>query len=524
MSEEEYESDNSEINYSKKRKMFSSTDEEKETFTMWHEPIAKQPNLMSFTSPSGFIIENLNISSNVAIETCYEQFVPDTLFEEIAEQTNLYASQQLQNKSSQRLCKWTLTNKNEIKKFFGLILWMGLVRLPSLHLYWSHDPAYIQTFPKKVMSRNRFELLLRMLHFADNKKNDGSSRLYEIQPLIDTLGITFKKYFNPTEDICINEALIPFNNYIIFGQYLKKEHNICGINIFKLCCEPGYTYAFLVYIGKIIKKNNTMPPEIVMSLCKDLFDKGHTLYTNDLYTSVELAERLIDKNIHLVGTLNSNQWNLPQQVISKKLKPWESIANENEKGITVLKWKDKRDILLLSTKHSSQLVNVKRRLEQKLKPQIVVDYNRGKAAADLSDLMRAYYPLRRSLKWYKKLAFEFLLNIAVMNSIILYKNITKKNITINEFRKQLALYLTGSSNGDIPSSSIATTIKQIRHKLEKKPGKVSKMRKYCKLCYEESAAKYGREIARKTTKQVATFCNTCEGQPFLCLPCFNKMH
>ncbi|XP_014616305.1 PREDICTED: piggyBac transposable element-derived protein 4-like [Polistes canadensis] len=528
MSVEEYESDSSEIIFSKKwRKVivFSSSEEEEENAEKWHDPRGDQPKLMPFTSPSGFIIENLNIRSDVAIETCYELFVPNQSFEEIAEQTNLYASQQLEDRYSQRLSKWTVTNKNEIKRFFGLILWMGLVKLPSLHLYWSHDPAYMQTFPKKIMSRNRFELLLRMIHFADNRKSNGSNRLYKIQPLIDTLEINFKKYYNPTEDICINESLIPFHGCIIFRQYLKQNRYKYGIKIFKLCCGSGYTYALHVYIGKTLKKENTMPTKIVMSLCRDIFDKGHTLYTSNWYTSIELANKLIDKNIHLVGTLHSSQWNLPQQVILKKLKQGEIIAKENKKGITILKWKDKRDILLLSTKHSSEMVNVKSRSEDKLKPQIVVAYNRGKAAVNLSDQMNAYNnPLRRSMKWYKKLAFELLLNTAILNGYILYKNITKKNISINEFRTKLAVYLTNCWDEDIPSNSIVTTFKKQQHKLEKKPGKVSKMRKYCKLCYEESAALFGREMARKSTKQVTTFCNTCKGQPFLCLPCFNKIH
>lgn len=71
------------------------------------------------------------------------------------------------------------------------------------------------------MSRNRFELLLRMLHFVDNEKDNGSNHLYEIQPIIDILETSYKKYYNPTEDICIDESLISFRGRIVFRQYLK---------------------------------------------------------------------------------------------------------------------------------------------------------------------------------------------------------------------------------------------------------------------------------------------------------------
>lgn len=48
---------------------------------------------MPFTCSSGYRIEDLNIGSDVAAETCYELFISDKLYEEIAKQTNLYASQ-----------------------------------------------------------------------------------------------------------------------------------------------------------------------------------------------------------------------------------------------------------------------------------------------------------------------------------------------------------------------------------------------------------------------------------------------
>ena len=43
------------------------------------------------------------------------------------------------------------------------------------------------------MSRNRFELLLRMLHFVDNKNSNGSNHLFKIQPIM-TLWKQIMKY------------------------------------------------------------------------------------------------------------------------------------------------------------------------------------------------------------------------------------------------------------------------------------------------------------------------------------------
>ncbi|XP_047367595.1 piggyBac transposable element-derived protein 4-like [Vespa velutina] len=269
--------------------------------------------------------------SDIRVETSYLLFVPDELFEKIAEQTNLYAAKQLEGGHVHRLTMWTETNKSEMKRFFGLILWMELVKLSAIHQYWSNDPYYMQMFPKKVMSRNRFELLLRMLHFLENQNSNGSNRLFKIQPIIDTMETNYQKYYNPSEDICSDESLVPFRGRIIFRQYLKQKRHKYGIKIFKLYCGSGYT---------------------------DLFYKGHTLYTDNWYTSLELAEKLIHKNTHLVGTFRSNRRGNSQQVISTKLKRGKIIAKENNQVITILKWMDKKDILVLSTRHSSEIVNV----------------------------------------------------------------------------------------------------------------------------------------------------------------------
>ena len=40
---------------------------------------------------------------------------------------------------------------------------LGLVRLPSLSLYWPDDPAYVQTFAKSAMSGERYAHYDRVL-------------------------------------------------------------------------------------------------------------------------------------------------------------------------------------------------------------------------------------------------------------------------------------------------------------------------------------------------------------------------
>nr|CAH7733284.1 unnamed protein product [Callosobruchus chinensis] len=46
---------------------------------------------------------------------------------------------------------------------------MGIVQMNSLRDYWSTKWMFKNDVARNIMSRNRFELLLKMLHFSDKR-------------------------------------------------------------------------------------------------------------------------------------------------------------------------------------------------------------------------------------------------------------------------------------------------------------------------------------------------------------------
>ncbi|XP_039278646.1 piggyBac transposable element-derived protein 4-like [Nilaparvata lugens] len=154
-----------------------------------------------------------------------------------------------------------------------------------------------------------------------------------------------------------------------------------------------------------------------------------TIY-NNWYTSVDLAHGLNSKQTHLVGTLRANRKQNPKNLVSKKLKKGEVVALKSSTNILVLKWKDRRDLLMLSTCDDSQCSEVPMRRDSvKPKQNVVINYNAAKSAIDLADQLGSYNsPLRRSLKWYQKIAFNMILNISVVNALTLFNSVTNKKI------------------------------------------------------------------------------------------------
>ena len=58
---------------------------------------------------------------------------------------------------------------------------MGLVQLPTAKVYWKHDELYGGYVVADVMPRDRFLMLDRCLHAANNEEDDRTDNLFKIR-------------------------------------------------------------------------------------------------------------------------------------------------------------------------------------------------------------------------------------------------------------------------------------------------------------------------------------------------------
>jgi len=76
-------------------------------------------------------------------------------------------------------------------------------------------------------------------------------------------------------------------------------------------------------------------------------------------------------------------------------------------------------VIMLSTVHTGKMMDsskVNRRGERVKKLNCVIDYNQHMCGVDRIDQLMAYYtPLRKTIKWYRKVVLQFL-DIAVVNA------------------------------------------------------------------------------------------------------------
>lgn len=120
--------------------------------------------------------------------TFFFMLLGDSFFEMICNETNLYAEELQREKEKGRISDWKPVSKEELYVFLGLLFHMGTIQCARLQDYGkTHRLFNIPCF-RKYMSRNRFLLILRCLHFSRNPLKDEpepEDRLYKIRPVID---------------------------------------------------------------------------------------------------------------------------------------------------------------------------------------------------------------------------------------------------------------------------------------------------------------------------------------------------
>lgn len=336
--------------------------------------------------------------------------------------------------SNSRIYKWTNTDVKEILNWLGLVLWMGLVQLPEVGLYWSNSPIFSTNFGR-VMSRNRFQILSTMIHYSNNETCDKTNRLNKLGTIVEDVMVNSNNCMAPQDTLCIDESMIPFTGRLFFKQYLKNKRHKYGIKLFKLCMPPNYTTNMKVYAGKEATPETSVSSIVVMEMIDPYLDFGRTVIIDNWYSSVELAEQLGHRKTYRVGTLRSNRKSNPKEVINYKLKKGQQFSLRSDTNVMVMKWKDKRDIYMCTTKSTNKMVDINKHQKVSQKPESVVMYNKGKGCIDLSDQKASFSnPLRRTMKWYRKVIIDILLNIGVVNASCLYNLTTKNSMNITFFR------------------------------------------------------------------------------------------
>lgn len=81
---------------------------------------------------------------------------------------------------------------------------MLMVRNQNLSVseYWSTDRFLCSPIFHEIISKNRFDLLMSMLHFCNNEKQPEGDKLFKISKLSSLIRGKFEAAFLPFRNLC----------------------------------------------------------------------------------------------------------------------------------------------------------------------------------------------------------------------------------------------------------------------------------------------------------------------------------
>ena len=362
-------------------------------------------------------------------------FLDDNIIDTIVTETNRYAEQTMTRTGHRLLSRtrhWEPVTKVDIWLFFGILVLQSLVHKPRQDWYWSRKRLLSTPIFQDIMSEYKFSLIMKFLHFTNNDDFDASThpapKLKKIWNVYQALLHNFQKAYTPRRDVSVDESLMAYKGRLGWIQYIASKRARFGVKFYALCeSQTGYIWNSVIYTGKGTKFNDKygdygMSTSSVLSLIDGLLGKGYCVTMDNFYTSPELFDILIQNKTDAYGTVRSNRRNLPPELPKQKLNKGEVVAWQKGK-MMALKWKDKKDVCLMSTVHNAASSVVKTKGgKEVLKPNLVLDYNHTMGGVDKADQELTYFPvMRKQQKRYYKKIFRHLLEQCLWNAYILFQ-------------------------------------------------------------------------------------------------------
>ena len=452
----------------------------------------------------------------------FKLYFTEELVDHLVRFTNAYADANFARAPSYANSEgnWELTTQDEMYRFLACLVLMGMCRFPIIDDYWSTKPPFSGSWARALISsRRRFKSLLAFFKVVDHTTEDPEDRLKKVRFLYESVRDSCSALFQPAQDISVDERIVRSKARYIFRQYLPNKPVRWGTKIFAACdSSTSYCFNYSIYTGQEINGQTDvgLTQRVVQDLTSSLHHQGHIVYTDNFYTSEKLATAMQEDGLQLVGTIKLNRAGVPATL--KDVTMFDKYAERGDmrygrnNQVLYVQWKDKRTVTMLSTIHSAiESVNVERNVKVNgqhvrlpiKQPKCIQDYNASMGGVDVFDQhVAAYRMLRKSNKYWKTIAVDQL-EIAVVNSYILFCLTRQPHLPSKYdhhiFRRNLICQL-GSITDDAPipvygpGRAPAAVPPQAPHLVE-----YTDLERNCKYCYMQDKAQ------RKTY----TKCNTC---------------
>ncbi|XP_034549518.1 LOW QUALITY PROTEIN: uncharacterized protein LOC117820014 [Notolabrus celidotus] len=198
------------------------------------------------------------------------------------------------------------------------------------------------------------------------------------------------------------------------------------------------------YLGKDDTRpaHQRLGDSVVMKLVEPYVGKGRNVTTDNFFTSLNLAKKLLQKNTSLVGTMNKANRELPPSVRVQSAERFATTILKHERAtLTVYQGKPRKSVALLSTMHPTVSIGS----DRKRKPETVTYYNVTKVGVHVLDQMarqwKRRWPVKGGTRRWPVAMFYNILDMAAINAHVLFKAYTSNTLPRRAFILELAKQL-----------------------------------------------------------------------------------
>ncbi|XP_006824945.1 uncharacterized protein LOC102803791 [Saccoglossus kowalevskii] len=263
---------------------------------------------------------NIHIAENSTPLDAFHTIFAHRLMKKLRKETNKYAEWK-QNKKCKKDVLWYPVTDEEMKAFLGIVITMGVDPKMALNDYWSTTESLRNEFVAKTMSRNRFKKIMQYFHCNDADKDpanismpllrDAARRaqpLYKVAPVMDEIMEKSRSSYNLHRQIAIDEAIVGY----------KEGHGKSRAKGFKVhvMADAVSSYVGAIEFMTTTASDHTRTDKVTLNLCVDLIrhigGRNHILYTNNFYTSPELATTMLNEHaVLIVGSTHQSRIGFP---------------------------------------------------------------------------------------------------------------------------------------------------------------------------------------------------------------------
>ena len=219
------------------------------------------------------------------VESSFNLFFTAEIISSIVDMTNLQGGCSVAN--------WSDVDATDIRAYIGLLMLAGVYKSKGESTRSLWDDHSGRAIFRATMTHTKFRLMNTTLRFDDKLMRPSCHRedkLAPIRSLWEKWTHRLPMLFNPGEDVCVDEQLVPFRGRCKFRQYIPSKPAKYGLKIWITAdVETSYAWKCQIYTGKAAGSAAEVGQgkRVVLEMTEGL--QGITVTCDNLFTSYALV-------------------------------------------------------------------------------------------------------------------------------------------------------------------------------------------------------------------------------------------